>query len=364
VGEPLPLNQLRGMTATPLASYRRTLTVHFLATDPLAAAGVVIATALTDARCLHGLVGGERTTIGCRDNPRLSAPLSAAERDHFSSVGKCPHPLLGHGPLKLGVGGFVGRKKLVPNDGRVGGVDQLQRPPHFALKPDKLRRPRLHHHASPSAIKANRRSLGLARSLSPPSALDPRRLSATFPRHVQAASLRLYAGPPRDWNMRPKRPTHVLLDQVRITRDGESATIDHADPKLSGAHITIGPGIATMTDADIVEMYNDILDSQWALLEEWDKTVIEEPAGEPQIDFHENSDQWSPRGDVLRCIIDDGGPDGEATIHIDDQELSLREFGRLLAVHAGWGMRIVFVPEEFVTESPKVKIRKSSGRKR
>jgi hypothetical protein len=67
---------------------------------------------------------------------------------------------------------------------------------------------------------------------------------------------------------------------------------------------------------------------------------------------------------VLRCIIDDGGPDGEVTIHIDDQELSLKEFGRLLTVHAGWGMRIVFVPEEFVAENPKVKIRKSTGRKR
>ena len=61
---------------------------------------------------------------------------------------------------------------------------------------------------------------------------------------------------------------------------------------------------------------------------------------------------------MLRCIIDDGGPEGEVTIHIDDQELSLREFGRLLRVHAGWGMRIAFVPEEFVTENPTVKVRK------
>ena len=38
--------------------------------------------------------------------------------------------------------------------------------------------------------------------------------------------------------------------------------------------------------------------------------------------------------------------------------MSLTEFGRLLAVHAGWGMRIAFVPEEFVTENPKVKVRK------
>ena len=33
-------------------------------------------------------------------------------------------------------------------------------------------------------------------------------------------------------------------------------------------------------------------------------------------------------------------------------------------MYAGWGMRIAFVPEEFVTENPKVKIRKPKGRKR
>jgi hypothetical protein len=159
--------------------------------------------------------------------------------------------------------------------------------------------------------------------------------------------------------MRPKKPTHVLIDQVRITREGNDAIIDHADANLSGARIA---GIATMTDADIVEMYNQILDSQWALLEAWDKTVVEEPPGERQIDYHENSDQWVPRGDVLRCIIDDGGPNGEVIIHIDDQELSLSEFGRLLSVHAGWGMRIAFVPEEFVAENPTVKVRKPERR--
>jgi hypothetical protein len=161
--------------------------------------------------------------------------------------------------------------------------------------------------------------------------------------------------------MRPKRPTHILMDQVRIAREGNDAIIDHADANLSGARIT---GIATMTDAEIVEMYNQILDSQWSLLEAWDKTVTEEPPGEKQIDYHENSDQWVARGDVLRCIIDDAGPDGEVTIHIDDKELSLAEFGRMLRVHAGWGMRIAFVPEEFISENPKVEIRKPKRRKR
>jgi len=157
--------------------------------------------------------------------------------------------------------------------------------------------------------------------------------------------------------MRPKRPIHVLIDQVRITREGGDAIIDHADANISGARVVIGPRIAAMSDADIVDVYNDILDSQWRLLQQWDKTVVEEPPGEKQIDYHENSDQWVPRGDVLRCIIDDGGPNGEVIVHIDDQELSLAEFGRLLSVHAGWGMRIAFVPEEFITENPVVKVR-------
>ena len=164
--------------------------------------------------------------------------------------------------------------------------------------------------------------------------------------------------------MRPKRPIHVLTDQVRITREGGDAIIDHAGENVSGARIAIGAGIATMSDADIVDMYNEILDAQWGLLQQWDNTVVEEPPAEQQIDYHENSDQWVPRGDVLRCIIDDAGPDGEVTIHIDDQELSLAEFGRLLSVHSGWGMRITFVPEEFVAENPTVKISERNRSKR
>jgi hypothetical protein len=162
--------------------------------------------------------------------------------------------------------------------------------------------------------------------------------------------------------MRSKKPTRVSIEQVRITREGYDAIVDYADAGISGAHLAIGPEIATMTDAEIVDLYNGILESQHRLLAKWEKTVIEEPLG--QIDYHENSDQWVPRGDVLRCIIDDGRPEGEVTIHIDDKELSLAEFGRMLTVHAGWGMRIAFVPEEFISENPKVEIRKPKQRRR
>ena len=94
------------------------------------------------------------------------------------------------------------------------------------------------------------------------------------------------------------------------------------------------------------------------------QTVVEEPPGEKQIDYNENNDQWVPRGDVLRCVIDDAGANGEVTSHIDDQELSLAELGRLLSLHAGWGMWIAFVPEEFVAENPTVKIRERNRSQR
>jgi hypothetical protein len=155
-----------------------------------------------------------------------------------------------------------------------------------------------------------------------------------------------------------------MIDQGRITREGNDAIIDFADSGISGTRLTIGPQIVTMTDGDIVDVFNGILMARERLLAGWNKTVVEEPLGEEQIDYHEESAQWVPRGDVLRCIIDDGGPDGEVTIQIDDKELSLEEFGRLLRVHAGWGMRIAFVPEEFVTENPKVEIRKPKRRNR
>jgi hypothetical protein len=86
-----------------------------------------------------------------------------------------------------------------------------------------------------------------------------------------------------------EKRTYVLIDPVRIAVGGSDATIDHADANLSSARIAIGAGIAAMTDADIVEMYNDILASQWATLETWDKTVVEEPPGEKQIDYHEKA---------------------------------------------------------------------------
>ena len=61
---------------------------------------------------------------------------SAAERDHVSSVEERLHPFVGDSPLEFGVGIFVARKEFVPNYGRGGGIDDLERPLGFVLKAD------------------------------------------------------------------------------------------------------------------------------------------------------------------------------------------------------------------------------------
>lgn len=112
--------------------------------------------------------------------------------------------------------------------------------------------------------------------------------------------------------------------------DGNDAIIEHADPTIPETRLTIGPQMKTMTDRDIVDVFNGVMAAQQRLLEDWDRTVTEIPPGKPQIEHRKDCDQWAPRGEVLRCIADDGGPDGEVTIHIDNEELSLAEFGKLL----------------------------------
>lgn len=156
--------------------------------------------------------------------------------------------------------------------------------------------------------------------------------------------------------MRPKKPERASIEQVKITRDGTTAVIEFADSNIIGVNLTIGDEIHGMTDQDILDLHNDIVAAQEQSLLDWDNTVIEIPPGKPQIKLNHNSGQWVPQGDVIRCIIEDNKR-GEAIIVVDDKERSLAELGRLLTVHAGWGMRIAFVPQELIHEQPKVKVR-------
>jgi len=79
--------------------------------------------------------------------------------------------------------------------------------------------------------------------------------------------------------MRLKKPTHAIIDQVRITREGNDAIIDYADSGISGMRITVGPDIATMTDREIIDVFNGILAAQERLLAAWEQDGHRRTAG-------------------------------------------------------------------------------------
>jgi len=156
--------------------------------------------------------------------------------------------------------------------------------------------------------------------------------------------------------MRKKRPRVASADEVRITRDGEAALIEFADASIASTHLTIGPGLVDMTDQEVLACYNDCVRAQAHAAATYEHVAIEIPVGRPQIEYEARSQQWVPRGDVLRCVIEDD-ENRVPVIYIDDEELSWQEFGRLLATYAGWGMRITFVPDDSTHEAPITEVR-------
>ena len=157
--------------------------------------------------------------------------------------------------------------------------------------------------------------------------------------------------------MRKKKPHVAALSEVEVQREGEEAVITYRDPSVAVVHLEVGPSVQSMTDAEVLDLHNRILHAQEKRASEHEYVAIEIPQGRPQITYTRECDQWVPRGSVLRCVVHDGGPDGEATVEIDSHELSLDEFGRLLTTYAGWGMRIIFVPRDETGHSPDIEVR-------
>ena len=164
--------------------------------------------------------------------------------------------------------------------------------------------------------------------------------------------------------MRMKRSHLASLDQVRITRESDAAVIEYADPTVATTHFTLGTDVQVMTDQEILDRFNEYIQVRDQAMAEYEHVPVEIPPGHPQIEYFARSNQWTPRGDVLRCVISDGGPDNEPIIYKDDQELSWDEFGRLLTTHAGWGMRVTFVPDDRVHENTEIEVREPKERKR
>ncbi|MGO9062096.1 MAG: transposase [Candidatus Binataceae bacterium] len=87
--------------------------------------------------------------------------------------------------------------------------------------------------------------------------------------------------------MRKKHPYIALLDQVRITRRGETAIIEYADREVATTHFEIGLELAGMTDGQILERWNECLMAQarlaakfpgfecWSLFPEYRQRIVE-----------------------------------------------------------------------------------------
>ena len=86
--------------------------------------------------------------------------------------------------------------------------------------------------------------------------------------------------------MRSKRPRQASPDQVSITREGDVAVIENADPSISVVRLTVGPDLGSMTDAAILELFNDVIEAQEKLASKYDDTLIEIPPGkEPYSNY-------------------------------------------------------------------------------
>jgi hypothetical protein len=157
--------------------------------------------------------------------------------------------------------------------------------------------------------------------------------------------------------LRFKRPEVASLAQVRISRVEDVAVIEYVEPGFWTTHFRLGPTVHEMTDEEILDRFNEHLEAMKQLRLAYKHVAIGIPQGSPQIEYRDRSNQWTPRGGVLRCVVDDGGPNNQPIIHIDDGELSWIEFGRLLTTYAGWGMRIIFVPDDETHIVPRIEVR-------
>jgi hypothetical protein len=160
-----------------------------------------------------------------------------------------------------------------------------------------------------------------------------------------------------------RRPHVASPDEVKITREGDTAIFEYADPRIATTHFTMEAGkLATMTDADLLAYWNEHIEATDEFIRTQKPfTLTEIPVGKPQVEYSEPSDQWVPRGHVVRTVIlSDAAiePDlDEPFVSIDDRDFTLREFFKMVGTFGGWGMRIAFVPDDEIHEQPKIKVR-------
>jgi hypothetical protein len=154
---------------------------------------------------------------------------------------------------------------------------------------------------------------------------------------------------------KPRRRV-VRIDEVKIEREGEYVHFNYKDPEMGGTSFKADPEMMKMSDQEWLDFHNQRIRDLAVFAHENKKSMpAVEIVGKPQIEYSRQSAQWVPRGGVLRCGIT--SEDGLPAFEIDDQTLTLEEFGRMLSTHEGWGMRIIFVPEDELHNTPRIEVR-------
>jgi|SRR5664280_609371 len=167
----------------------------------------------------------------------------------------------------------------------------------------------------------------------------------------------------------PKRPYVASADQIRITREGNTAIIEYAKDAVATTHLKVGAEkLATMNDEQLLEYWNGLVRNNDDFRDRVKYVAKEIPVGKPQVEYFERADQWVPRGNVLRCELlgDSVLPDEleEPFVAIDGRDFSFAEFVKMLGTFSGWGMRIEFVPADEMHIRPKLRVKEPKPRKR
>ena len=168
-----------------------------------------------------------------------------------------------------------------------------------------------------------------------------------------------FQGPLVPRTMNGKVPYIARLPEVIVTRDGDFARIEYKEEEIATTLLEIGPEMQEMSDREIIELHNRGLRDKARKAFEDKQVAVEVPLGSAQLEYFARCDQWVPRGSVLRCLIQNG-LHGQLRIRVDEQDLQLKQFGRLLTTYEGWGMRIEFVPQAEVHRRPVVVVREPS----
>ncbi len=125
-----------------------------------------------------------------------------------------------------------------------------------------------------------------------------------------------------------RKPNLARLDQVRISREEDTAIIEYGDGSAAGTHFKIGPRLREMTDQEVLDLFNAGITAREQFAASYEHIALEIPPGRPQVSYFALGGYWVPRRDVLRCIVHDGGPEGDASIEIGNHEYTLQELLR------------------------------------